>query len=545
MKKIAYNLYRVSTKKQLYTDLNCKEDIPMQRIACREFAERMDWVVGKEFEEKGISGSKVSAQKRDAIQYLKEAALRGEFQILLVFMFDRLGRIDDETPFVVEWFVKHGIEVWSVSEGEQKIEQHVDKLMNYIRFWQAAGESEKTSIRTKTRLGQIVQEGHYRGGTVPYGYRLEKQGRMNKNNQEVNEILIHDDEAVIVRMIFDLYTTKGLGSQRIATYLTKQGIFTRSDNNFTNATIRNMVQNESYTGVLKSGETVSEIFPHLQIIDPHTFITAQTIVKQRASEYNERRVPLNTKGSSLLSGNVFCGHCGARLIITTNGKKRVRKDGHVTVTPRTRYVCYNKTRHAHLCNGQTGYTSRKLDEIIESVVRKLFSGISDIPRDVIVADRYTDQTEEYRNQLSEAKSKLKTHATELLELEAEVIKVIRGESKLNSGILNKLYEDAKINAAEADLLVKELESKINDSEKTKESLAARIDTIKTWADIYDECEMDVKKMILSRIMHSVKVSRDYDIEIDFTVDFEQFGDKAMLRLTPANNTFEPESRVAS
>ena len=60
------------------------------------------------------------------------------------------------------------------------MEQHVDKLMIYILFWQAAGESEKTSIRTKTRLAQIVQEGHFRGGTVPYGYRLEKQGSMNK-----------------------------------------------------------------------------------------------------------------------------------------------------------------------------------------------------------------------------------------------------------------------------------------------------------------------------------------------------------------------------
>ena len=47
-------------------------------------------------------------------------ALKGEFNILLVFMFDRLGRRDDETPFVVEWFVKQGIEVWSAMEGDRK-----------------------------------------------------------------------------------------------------------------------------------------------------------------------------------------------------------------------------------------------------------------------------------------------------------------------------------------------------------------------------------------------------------------------------------------
>ena len=31
--------------------------------------------------------------------------------------------------------------------------------MNYIRYWQASGESLKTSIRTKTRLGQLTEEG--------------------------------------------------------------------------------------------------------------------------------------------------------------------------------------------------------------------------------------------------------------------------------------------------------------------------------------------------------------------------------------------------
>ena len=90
-------------------------------------------------------------------------------------------------------------------EGQQKMDDHIDKLLNYIRYWQASGESLKTSARTKTRLSQIVQEGRFRGGIVPYGYRLEKQGRFNKKNHEVNEILIDPDEAAVVRIIFEKY----------------------------------------------------------------------------------------------------------------------------------------------------------------------------------------------------------------------------------------------------------------------------------------------------------------------------------------------------
>jgi DNA invertase Pin-like site-specific DNA recombinase len=167
-KKRVYCLYRVSTKGQVE-----KDDIPMQKECCREFAEEQGWEIVQELSELGISGYKVSAKDRDAIQEIQKDAALKKFDILLVFMFDRLGRREDETPFVVEWFVKNGIEVWSAKEGQQRFDNHVDKLTNYIRYWQASGESIKTSISTKTRLAQIVQEGRYRGSTPPYGYNTE------------------------------------------------------------------------------------------------------------------------------------------------------------------------------------------------------------------------------------------------------------------------------------------------------------------------------------------------------------------------------------
>ena len=197
MKRV-YCLYRVSTAQQVDV---VKDDIPMQRIACHDFAARMGWTILVEKEEKGISGFKVSAEKRDAIQELKEAALNKEFDVLLVFMFDRLGRIENETPFVLEWFADHGIEVWSVNEGQQKFDQHVDKLMNYIRFWQASGESEKTSIRVKTRMHQMVAEGIYTGGSLPYGYMLVDKGRKNKKGQVMRDLAICPEEAEIVKAL--------------------------------------------------------------------------------------------------------------------------------------------------------------------------------------------------------------------------------------------------------------------------------------------------------------------------------------------------------
>jgi len=270
------------------------------------------------------------------------------------------------------------------------------------------------------------------------------------------EIMVDEGEEAVVRKIFDLYVSKGYGSQRISTYLTDQGVLNRKGENFTNVTIHHMLKNRSYTGVLKSGETVSEIFPELQIIEPDTFEAVQNLMSLRSTQKEERTVPLNTKGSSLLSGNVFCGYCGARLTVTTNGKKYHRKDGEVTVTPRTRYVCYNKTRHKHLCDGQTGYTVSKLDNMGNEVVHQLFDRLNDLPKESIIEERYAEQIAECQMNLTNAKAAYQAHSAEMMEYEAEVLKVIRGESKLNSDLLNKLYEEAKEKAAQSGQAVRSL-----------------------------------------------------------------------------------------
>ena len=84
------------------------------------------------------------------------------------------------------------------------------KLLNYIRFWQADGESEKTSIRTRTSLGQMVEEGHYKGGNAALGYELVKSGRLNKRKHELYDLKVKEDDAAIVRLIFDKYTKEGI-----------------------------------------------------------------------------------------------------------------------------------------------------------------------------------------------------------------------------------------------------------------------------------------------------------------------------------------------
>ena len=518
-----YCLYRVSTGKQVDYNASNEADIPMQRRDCHRFAEEHGWTIIHEEQEDGVSGHKVRAENRDKLQIIKEHARQGKFDILLVFMFDRIGRIADETPFVVEWFVRNGIRVWSTKEGEQRFDNHTDKLTNYIRFWQADGESEKTSIRTKAALRQLVEDGRFRGGCAPYGYDLIKSGFFNKRKHEVWKLAVNEAEAPVVRMIFEKYVGEGYGDQRIATWLNSQGYRARSGKPWHHASVRNIINNLTYTGVLRNGESRSLIQSDLQIVTPEQYEAAQRIRASRTeSAALIPRVPLNTKGTALLTGNVFCGHCGARLSLTTNGRPYPCKDDPTRVVKRIRYICYGKTRKQTECDGQTGYTAHILDGIVDEIIRSIFDKMLTIPRSEIVNDCYQEKMQERKALMDAADRAHEKALGELVTLKAEVVRAIRGESAFDSALLSGLIKDAEDKYGNLLKQFEDAKASYAEGQAVMDSLNAKYNELIGWSELYQSASIESKKMIVNCLIKRIDVYRGYRVHIDFNIDFEQF-----------------------
>ena len=514
--KRVYCLYRVSTLGQVE-----KDDIPMQKQFCREFVQQQTgWEIVKEFSEKGVSGFKVSAKDRDAIQEIQRDALQNRFDVLLVFMFDRLGRREDETPFVVEWFVKNGIEVWSAKEGQQRFDTHVDKLLNYIRYWQASGESIKTSVRTKTRMEQLTQEGYFTGGGVPFGYRLEHQGRTNKRNQDVGDLVVEPDEAEIVKLIFQKYLYEGYGAQRLCRYLAEQGITNRKGRNIPTTTINRIIKNPIYTGVIRNGECQSEVLTDLQIIDVETFEKAQQMMEKRATHHND--VPLNTKGRSLLVGNVYCGHCGGRLTLTTSGRKRVRKDGTILRETRARYQCHYNIRHPGECDGQSGYGVDKLDKLVDQIIRIQLGRIQNAPPQELIEKQQAKEIELIKSKLKLLNDQYRQKQREYQDLRAETIKVVQGTSRLNVDLLNSLVDETSDQIKQLEQQIQATTTELEETLRDASQVLQEYDQLIGWAEMYDNCTFETKKMIVAQFVKAVRVRRDYEIDIEFNVSFEEF-----------------------
>ena len=183
----------------------------------------------------------------------------------------------------------------------------------------------------------------------------------------------------------------------------------------------------------------------------------------------------------------------------------------------------NKTRHPHMCDGQTGYTVKKLDTMVEQIVKSIFKQIKGHPRDELVEARYSEHIRECKANLSSFRVELKASNAELAEYEAEVINVIRGTSHLNAELLNKLHTDASKRAAEAKANVEKSEVELQLCEQRLADFGREYDSLVTWADVFDESSIETKKMILTHILSAVRVSRDYNLDIDLNVTCEQFG----------------------
>ena len=509
-------LYRVSTIGQVD-----KDDIPMQKQSCRGFCrQHPGWEIVKEFSEKGVSGFKVSARDRDAIQEIQKMALQGEFDILLVFMFDRLGRKDDETPFVVEWFVKQNIEVWSAMEGQQRFDNHVDKLLNYIRYWQASGESIKTSLRVKTRLEQLTQEGLYSGGRTPFGYRLEKTGRMNKKNQDVRDLVVEPEDAEIVKLIFQKYVYEGCGALRICRYLAEQNIRRRDGKMISVGIINRAIQNPIYIGVLQRGASKSEVLPALKIIAENVFARAQEIISARTVQHRE--VPLTTRGKSLLVGNVYCGCCGARLVLTTSGRKYRRKDGTVVTGSYSSYKCCNRTLAPGKCDGQTSFSVEKLDNLVEQIVRIQFEQIQKAPPQALLEKQRSRKIELAKVKVKRLEGEYRQKQRAYQDLRAETLKVIQGSSHFSAGLLNSLIEETATQLKDLENQVQTAEMKLRDIVSGAEQDEQEYAQLMNWAGLYDKCSFESRKMIVAQFVKAVHVKRGYELDIEFNVSFEEF-----------------------
>ena len=230
---------RVSTDEQVEHGYS----LDAQERACRDYATSRGWTVQR-FADEAISGCR---SNRPGLLALRAAITAGQVKGIIVHKLDRLARDLHLSTDIIKQCQKHDAIFISISE-----QLDFSTPMGWAMF-QIAGVfnelySRNLSFETKKGRREKARQGGW-VGPLPIGYKKTPQGT-----------LVPSDDAVSVRLIFDLYATRQHSYSSIADELNARGFRTNdwqtgNRGRFERESIRTILRNRAYIGEVFSVDT--------------------------------------------------------------------------------------------------------------------------------------------------------------------------------------------------------------------------------------------------------------------------------------------------
>lgn len=419
--------------------------------------------------------------------------------------------------------------------------------MNYIRYWQSGGESEKTSMRVRAKQKQMVEDGINITSVPPYGYRMVKTGEFSKRGVERKTYEIIPTEAEIVKTIFDLFTEEGYGGIRIAKYLNEKGLKTHKGFEWSYSTVNGMLRNPIYTGYLCHHKTGVPLgggkrkritdknewiysknkIPEFVIISEEQFEKAQNIKESRKAhnkqceEANKEYFRYQTKGDMLFTGYIVCGGCRSKLCTRSSKRSIKLPDGSNGFTKYNYYTCMNNISGRKCDCIQKSHKNNTIEEPVLQEIYKYFdlletTDLSDYVRKIHKGTKNVEGS-----QIKELERNIKDAMRDNELLKKEIVKVIKGKSRFTEKMLtdeinetNKKIEDYQKRKLDLEALKRQKEIDFEQMMNIK-------NMIPNWREILKNATIDKKKMILSSIIKEVVVYDD-KIDVYLRINFKEF-----------------------
>lgn len=274
---------------------------------------------------------------RQMVDFIRQQEGKG-FLIVVLPDLETLGNTAVEAMRRYFQIASLGISVVRIDTGGD-IASEVVETWGHLKENGSVGDKVKAAMRRKAVKGEAL-------GRPPYGYRVGPKRRL----------VIVADEGSVVRYIFRLYLKDGLGIRRIARRLNEDGLRTRRDGLWSMVTVRDILRNRAYVG------TYSRF--GVRVPASHAPLISQTDFQRVQERLDERRPSGSARQVSpfLLSGLLYCGHCGNKMIGVTRKQKWQRGDGSIRSAQYRYYQCESRTNRS-LCD----YHTQRAEELEERV----------------------------------------------------------------------------------------------------------------------------------------------------------------------------------
>ncbi len=494
MKIAAYA--RVSTEKESQV-----ESFEKQIEFFNEFTKKNGYELYKLYADEGISGKQIKHRKQ--FQQMMQDAKTKKFDKVVVKDVSRFARNTVDLLQSIRELKSYGIEVDFLNNGEI-MEGGSEFILTILG---AMAQQESANMSKRVKFGKDITAKKGRVPNLVFGY--------DKIPDERFTLKINEEEAKIVKEIFESYVYKGNGTTKIAWELNDRGIRTKkTKSKWVQTSIVRMLKNPIYTGRvtnkksevtdfitgtrkdLPEEEWITVEKPEMRIISDELFNRAQDILVQRSNEFklNNKR----EKTEYVFSTLIYCKHCGysfrrIRRKYTENGKEYIR------------WVCSGRnSMGVNHCPNTTVIDEEELLNVIKEYLKSIISNKKNFMKAV---EKEFEQITKLRE------SNEKSEKSLLQEIEKVTVKKQKYMEMFQNEVINIQELKKYTNPLNEDIARLERELKLIISEiKEKDVLEKELSrTISTVDDILNN--ETITNAMLKTIIDVIEVDSDSNVEV--------------------------------
>ena len=379
MRKKCYIYTRVSTAAQTEG-----YSLEAQTERLRKYADYKEMEVVREYCDAGRSGKSITGRPKFQRMLQDVSEERDGVAFILVFKLSRFGRNAADVLNSLQFIQDYSVNLICVEDG---IDSSKDSGKLTITVLSAVAEIERENILVQTMEGrkQKAREGKWNGGQAPFGYDLDSRN---------STLVVNEEEAEIVRIIYDKFVHTDMGADAICNYLNQRG-YTKKKvrghelNYFARGLIMKILDNPVYTGKIAYGKNVTEKVKgtrdeyrrvktddylladglHEAIVDEETWEAAREKRKRTGVRFVKTH---SLEHEHILTGLIRCPLCGGGMSGTVQ-RRQNKKTGEYKDT--FYYRCHHRKKvDGKICDYKPMLNQKVFNAEVEEFIRYMVEG---------------------------------------------------------------------------------------------------------------------------------------------------------------------------
>ena len=302
-----------------------------------------NWTFVPGYIDEGLSG--ISTKKRENFNRMVDEAAEDRFDLVITKEISRFARNTLDSIQFTRQLLGYGVGVFFQNDNINTLEEDSELRLSILSSI-AQEELRKLSSRVKFGHQQAIKDKVVLGNSRIFGY-----------TKDGGRLVIDEEQAVMVRELFELYATDQYSMKQIENIFWERGYRNHNGKRIAHTTMSNMIANPKYKGYYVGNKVkVIDMFTKKQkflppeewvvfkdesgeivpaIVSEELWDTANAILKRRSDDVKSRQGICNH--ANLLTGKLYCTHCGAAYYRRESKDKAGNRN--------SRWVCSGKIKN--------------------------------------------------------------------------------------------------------------------------------------------------------------------------------------------------------